>query len=56
MEDRLWEELAQAQAGLLSHRQLRGLSVSRGEIRNHVRVGRWAIRSGEVVSTTTGPL
>ena len=44
------------QAGLLSHRQLRALGVSRGEIRNHVRVGRWAVRSGEVVSTTTGPL
>ena len=44
------------QAGLLSHRQLRELGVSRGEIRNHVRVGRWAVRSGEVVSTTTGPL
>lgn len=56
MADRLWEGLAEAQAGLLSHRQLRGLGVSRGEIRNHVRVGRWASRSGEVVSTTTGPL
>lgn len=56
MGDPLWESLATAQAGLLSHRQLRGLGVSRGEIRNHVRVGRWAIRSAEVVSTTTGPL
>ena len=51
-----WKQLADAQAGLLSHRQLRELGVSRGEIRNHVRVGRWAARSGEVVSTTTGPL
>ncbi len=56
MGDPLWAPLADAQAGLLSHRQLRGLGVSRGEIRNHVRVGRWASRSGEVVSTTTGPL
>lgn len=56
MGDRLWRELASCQAGLLSHRQLRGLKVSRGEIRNHVNVGRWASRSGEVVSTTTGPL
>ena len=56
MGDRLWKQLADAQAGLLSHRQLRELGVSRGEIRNHVRVGRWAARSGEVVSTTTGPL
>ena len=56
MGDPLWASLAESQAGLLSHRQLRGLGVSRGEIRNHVRVGRWASRSGEVVSTTTGPL
>src|SRR5688572_9278473 len=56
MADRLWAELADTQAGLLSHRQLRELGVSRGEIRNHVRVGRWAVRSSEVVSTTTGPL
>lgn len=56
MGDPLWSSLAASQAGLLSHRQLRGLGVSRGEIRNHVRVGRWAARSGEVVSTTTGPL
>lgn len=56
MGDRLWHALADSQAGLLSHRQLRGLKVSRGEIRNHVKVGRWAVRSGEVVSTTTGPL
>jgi hypothetical protein len=53
---RPWEQLAEAQAGLLSHRQLRQTGVSRGEIRHHVRVGRWAVRSGEVVSTTTGPL
>lgn len=56
MGNRLWHELAEAQAGLLSHRQLRGLKVSRGEVRHHVSVGRWAVRSGEVVSTTTGPL
>lgn len=56
MADRLWAQLAETQAGLLSHRQLRELGVSRGEIRNHLRVGRWAVRSAEVVSTTTGPL
>lgn len=56
MGDGLWQELADVQAGMVSHRQLRELKVSRGEIRNHVRVGRWASRSGEVVSTTTGPL
>lgn len=56
MVDRLWTPLAEQQAGLLSHRQLRELGVKRGETRNHVRVGRWAVRSSEVVSTTTGPL
>jgi hypothetical protein len=56
MGERLWAPLAAAQAGLLSHRQLRALGVSRGEIRHHVTVGRWSTRSGEVVSTTTGPL
>lgn len=56
MGDRLWAGLAEMQAGLLSHRQLRELGVSRGEIRNHLRVGRWAVRSSQVVSTTTGPL
>jgi hypothetical protein len=52
----LWKALADAQAGLLSHRQLRELGVSPGEIRHHIHVGRWARRSREVVSTTTGPL
>ena len=56
MGEPLWRELADAQAGLLSHRQLRGLGITRGEIRNHLRVSRWAVRSAEVVSTTTGPL
>lgn len=51
-----WSGLAQAQAGLLSHRQLRALGVTPAEIRHHVEVGRWARRSREVVSTTTGPL
>ena len=54
--DHLWRPLAEAQAGMLAHRQLRGLGVSRGEVRHHVSVGRWAARSREVVSTTTGPL
>lgn len=56
MRDRLWRDLADTQAGLLSHRQLRELGVSPGEIRHHVEIGRWARRSREVVSTTTGPL
>src|SRR5690242_11511725 len=56
MGHRPWRQLAEVQAGLLSHRQLREVGVSRGVIRNHVRVGRWAARSRGVVSTTTGPL
>lgn len=56
MRDRPWRDLADIQAGLLSHRQLRELGVSPGEIRHHVEIGRWARRSREVVSTTTGPL
>lgn len=56
MGDPLWKALGSAQAGLLSHRQLRGLGVSAGEVRHHVEVGRWARRTREVVSTTTGPL
>lgn len=55
MED-TWRDLAREQAGLLSRRQLRALGVTPGEVRHHVKVGRWAIRSREVVSTTTGPL
>lgn len=56
MADRRWKPLADAQEGLLSHRQLRGLGISYGQIRHHVSVGRWATRSSQVVSTTTGPL
>ncbi|WP_210439450.1 hypothetical protein [Nocardioides xinjiangensis] len=37
MGDARWTELARSQAGLLSHRQLRELGVSRGEVRNHLR-------------------
>ncbi|PUA82949.1 hypothetical protein C7S10_04465 [Nocardioides currus] len=56
MRDRIWRDLADAQAGLLSRRELRDLRVTPGEIRHHVEVGRRAARSREVVSTTTGPL
>jgi hypothetical protein len=54
--DRPWEDLAAAQAGMLSHRQLRQLGVSRATIRAHLRAGRWLQRTEEVLSTTTGPL
>lgn len=52
----IWRDLADAQAGLLSRRQLRELKVTPSEIRHHVSMERWAHRSRQVVSTTTGPL
>ena len=51
-----WTELAAAQAGVLSWRQLRELEVPRGLVRNKVVSGRWARRTEEVFTTTTGPL
>jgi hypothetical protein len=51
-----WAELAQAQAGALSWRQLRELDVSRAVVRNKLSSGRWAQRTEEVLTTTTGPL
>lgn len=56
MRGRLWRTLAEAQAGMLSRRQLRELGVTESELRHHVAMERWAHRSSEVVSTTTGPL
>ena len=51
-----WSELAAAQAGVLSWRQLRELEVTRGLVRSKVSSGRWARRTEEVFTTTTGPL
>ncbi len=51
-----WPELAAAQAGVLSWRQLGELGVPRGLVRNKVASGRWARRTEEVFTTTTGPL
>lgn len=56
MSDDLWRDLAASQEGLLSWRQLRALGVTHAEVRHHVLMGRWAHRSREVLSTTTGPL
>ena len=56
MSEQVWRQLADRQEGLVSFRQLRSLGVTRSEIRHHVTIGRWANRSSEVVSTTTGPL
>lgn len=51
-----WTDLAAAQEGLLSWRQLGELGVARSEVRHHLRMRRWARRTEEVLSTTTGPL
>lgn len=51
-----WPELAAAQAGVLSWRQLGELGVPRGLVRNKVASGRWARRTEEVFTITTGPL
>lgn len=51
-----WSELAASQAGVLSWRQLGELEVPRGLVRNKVTSGRWARRTEEVLTTTTGPL
>lgn len=56
MGEQLWRQLAEAQAGLLSRRQLLGLGVTESEVRHHVSMERWAHRSSGVISTTTGPL
>src|SRR5690349_18695100 len=51
-----WGELARAQAGVLSWRQLRALGVPRAVVRNKLSSGRWARRTEEVLTTTTGAL
>lgn len=56
MGDEVWRRLADAQAGMLSRRQLLGLKVTESELRHHVSMERWAHRSSGVISTTTGPL
>src|SRR6478736_1684207 len=56
MRDRPWRALADAQAGLVSRRQLNELGVDRHRLRNQVSADRWVEVSSMVVSTTTGPL
>lgn len=56
MGGRVWQQLATAQCGLVSWRQLRALGVTHAEVRHHVRMERWCHRSTEVLGTTTGPL
>ncbi|GAA1830532.1 hypothetical protein GCM10009812_23680 [Nocardioides marinus] len=50
-----WRELARAQEGLLSRRQLTMLGVDRHHVRAQVDAERWVARSSMVLSTTTGP-
>ena len=40
----------------MSLRQLRAGGITRAAVRHHLRVGRWAQRSSQVLTTTTGPL
>ncbi|MBD8868143.1 hypothetical protein [Nocardioides donggukensis] len=51
-----WRAQAARQHGVLGRRQLRDLGVSRATIRAQVSAGRWAWRTGSVLTTTTGPL
>lgn len=51
-----WEEVAAAQAGLISRRQLNELGVDRWRARNQVAAGRWVELTSMVIATTTGPL
>lgn len=51
-----WRELAAAQHGLLSQRQLNELGVTRASVRSHLRARRWVRRRSSVLSVTTGPL
>ncbi|MEO5663843.1 MAG: hypothetical protein ABIR39_11220 [Nocardioides sp.] len=52
---RTWQEISAAQESVISLRQLRGIGVTRAAIRHHLTIGRWAQRSSEVLTTTTGP-
>jgi hypothetical protein len=51
-----WRDLALAQQGMLSQRQLNELGVTRATVRNHLRARRWSQRTSSVFSITTGPL
>ena len=51
-----WAALVEQQHGLFSRSQLRRYGVPRGFVRNQLRAARWAERSGNVLSATTGPL
>ncbi|WP_161962488.1 DUF559 domain-containing protein [Nocardioides speluncae] len=50
------EQLAVAQAGVVSRSQIYGLGITRGEVRANVRAGRWRAIGRHCVSVHSGPL
>lgn len=51
-----WQQISAAQECVIALRQLRAIGMTRTAVRHHIRVGRWALRSSQVLTTTTGPL
>lgn len=51
-----WDQLAAQQADVISHRQLRMCGVSPDFVKAQVAARRWARRTTEVITTTTGVL
>lgn len=49
-----WQDLADAQCGVLTRAQLAPLGVDRWAVRHRVRTGRWVEYSTRVIGTTTG--
>ncbi len=56
MDEEAWGGLARSQEYVVSMAQLRDLGVARAEVRHHLRMRRWAMRTHNVLTTTTGPL
>ena len=56
MTEKTWRDVAQAQAGMISRRQLNEVGADRWHVRNNIAAQRWTARSPMVVSTTTGAL
>ncbi len=50
------DQLAHAQAGVVSRDQLYALGISRGEVRANVRAGRWQLLGRHCICVRTGPL
>lgn len=56
MGEEAWAALARSQEYVVSQAQLRALGVARGEVRHNLLMRRWAVRTHNVLTTTTGPL